>query len=953
MALFFCICLILIRFCRKYGMIHEKKSLLNNSWKTIASILIITVILGISGCTSAPPPEPPKEDDVWTLIDKGQTEKVRDFFKGKMDVNITDTKGRTPLHRAVEAKDSELTAFFIALGADKDTQDLMGRTALEIASVNEDPACIEKLAQANANIFLASKTENQPLLLGLQTGDTVLQALLNKDTILQKDSNSQNALHIAADKGNIAGVRTILKLTPPLNNKDNNGNTALDLAYQHPESYKHAQVAEKLLQAGFISSKEDFNYFSIAVRSSNPNIRFSDGLTPLHYASRYGHRGITQLLLEQKADINMKDSSGTTPLHESARNGHIAIMNILLNAGASVNAQDGRGNTALHIVMPSTVRKEGMQLLLDMGANPNVKDNHGDAPLHICIALDMGQDMADLLISRGADVNIRNTKGKTPLHLAVEQNRKDYISFLLEKQADIFADDTEGKTPFDMALNLNNDTLPALITTQTVQKNDNKGNTLLHIATLNSASINIISQIIDNKCSVQSRNKAGDTALHFAVDMDNREIGELLITRGADIFAVNANGQSPLYLALYNPNNIKQWMLNSSTYDSRDGLGNGILHYIAQWQLDTIIPMVVQRGISLEMKNATGETPLFFAIKKDSPSTIQALINAGANIHARDTLGNTALHAAVRWNAIDCVPILLESGLDCNAQNLSGDTPLHEAVRLGMGSITKTLLDFKADLEIRNNLGNTPLFEAITSGVPTSVEQLLEAGSDPMVRNIYGDTPLHMAVISNQKEITNLLLSRGSAIYAQNASGKTPFQLAMASSPDMVSTLLTKDRLGVPDDFGRSPLHIAVLAGAPLTIIKTIVELGSKLNVVDSQGKTPLRTAVDVESWETARYLIDSDSDIFSKAIDGESPASIAILKGPAILKTLFNGKNINTKDTVGNTLLHYAAAKGNEESIKTLLELGAVKNQKNNEDETPFDIAKRWGNTGSMIVLK
>jgi hypothetical protein len=197
------------------------------------------------------------------------------------------------------------------------------------------------------------------------------------------------------------------------------------------------------------------------------------------------------------------------------------------------------------------------------------------------------------------------------------------------------------------------------------------------------------------------------------------------------------------------------------------------------------------------------------------------------------------------------------------------------------------------------------------------------------------------------------LLSRGAAIHAQNAKGKTPFQLAMSSSPEIVSVLLTKDRLALSDDFGRSPLHIAILSGASLPIIKTIADLGARLNMVDSQGKTPLRVAVDLEAWETARYLIDSGADLFNTASDGESAATIILSKGPSVIKQLLNTNNINKKDTMGNTVLHYAAIKGKEDTIKTLLDLGAIKNIKNNEDETPYDIAKRWGRTTLLNLLK
>lgn len=123
--------------------------------------------------------------------------------------------------------------------------------------------------------------------------------------------------------------------------------------------------------------------------------------------------------------------------------------------------------------------------------------------------------------------------------------------------------------------------------------------------------------------------------------------------------------------------------------------------------------------------------------------------------------------------------------------------------------------------------------------------------------------------------------------------------------------------------------------------------------MVDAQGKTALRIAIDQEAWETAKFLIDIGADLFNIASDGESAASMIISRGPEIIKVLLNTKNINNKDPMGNTILHLAASKGNEATIKTLIELGALKSIKNNEDETPYDIAKRWGRTNIMNLLQ
>jgi ankyrin repeat protein len=242
--------------------------------------------------------------------------------------------------------------------------------------------------------------------------------------------------------------------------------------------------------------------------------------------------------------------------------------------------------------------------------------------------------------------------------------------------------------------------------------------------------------------------------------------------------------------------------------------------------------------------------------------------------------------------------------------------------------------------------------EAVTAGYPASMERLADYGADPLTRNIRGDTPLHLAVAMERSDMVNLLLTWGASIHARNARGKTPFQIALTVSPRMVSTLLTKDRINSPDDFGYSVLHIAIQEKAHPGMVKIILDQGGRLSGVDSSGRTPLRLAADENSWALAKILADAGSDPFSAAGDGKTPADIALNRGFEGVQAVFAGKGIHAKDSSGNTILHYAARKGNPEIISLLLELGANKSVKNIAAESPADIARRWNQTGNAALL-
>jgi len=88
---------------------------------------------------------------------------------------------------------------------------------------------------------------------------------------------------------------------------------------------------------------------------TDPNMFFvwtgSDyaGASALHLAVSLGNREITELLLENGADIDIKarDQYEGTPLHWAAYLGQKEMVELLVEAGADINAPDVNGYTPL------------------------------------------------------------------------------------------------------------------------------------------------------------------------------------------------------------------------------------------------------------------------------------------------------------------------------------------------------------------------------------------------------------------------------------------------------------------------------------------------------------------------------------------------------------------------------------------------------------------------------
>ncbi|MDR0403047.1 MAG: ankyrin repeat domain-containing protein [Treponema sp.] len=914
------------------------------------TIAILLVVFLVSGCKSAPA----REETVFSLLAEGKVAEAKELFRGKTNVSERDDEGRTTLHIAAEMGDPELASFLIALGADVNALDNRERTPLAISAEKFDAPTGAVLAAGGADI-------HRPLSSGAY--DTIAQksfqneefadAILTAGNVNSTDSSGRTVLHLAAQGGYYAMAAPIVAKGGEVNKKDSTGKTALDTAFLRTDSVNHAHTAEKLILAGGASSNPFFACLAPAVRSSNYNIRLADGYTVYHYAAQEGYSGYIEYLAGKRADVNAKNNSGAAPLHEAARNGQLYAMEQLVAAGADVNAQDAKGNTPMHLAIPLEQHRAAVSLLLNRGANPNLRDEHGEIPLQVVITLHRDYEIVEDLLLGGSEVSNRNIDGKTALYMAVEEDSVALIPLLLAWNSDVFAADNTGLTPIEKAIQEERPALDELITTETVQKSDSAGNTILHIAVRNRADQAITTKILDRNAVVNARNKEGNTALHIAVINNDEDSGNLLIARGADIFAPNSAGESPLYLAFHSSGSVREWMLNEKTLEARDGLGNTALHYAAQWMLAQHIPLMVRRGARLEAANATGETPLFWAARADSPETVEALLRQGALIGARDSLGNSSLHSAVRWNAQKAAPVLIGAGLGVNSQNLAGKAPLHDAVRLGLNDIEELLIAHGAALDIRDNQGNTPLMEAVIAGFPGAAERLTDRGADPVARNNSGDTPLHMAVVMQRVDLVTLLLGCGASIHARNSQGITPFNTALNLSPYMVSTLLTKDRIYAADDDGLSPLHIAVKQRAAPAMIQAIIARGCRISAADREGRTALRLALDMDSYSEAKVLADAGSDVFAAAIDGRTPADLAIAKGPDAIQSVFSGKAIGTRDGSGNTVLHYAAKTGDTAAINTLIGLGADRNIKNIASESPAEIARRWNHPRAEALLQ
>jgi ankyrin repeat protein len=167
------------------------------------------------------------------------------------------------------------------------------------------------------------------------------------------------------------------------------------------------------------------------------NAKDENGNTALMMSSLEGHLEIVKFLVSKGADVNETDNNGSTPLIETSS---LEVVKFLVSKGADVNARNESGYTALLLnsvlETPETIKI--LEFLVSKGADVNTADNSGSTPL-IESSKNGSLEIVKFLVSKSADVNKADNSGSTPLIKSSENGHLNIVKFLVSKGADIHA----------------------------------------------------------------------------------------------------------------------------------------------------------------------------------------------------------------------------------------------------------------------------------------------------------------------------------------------------------------------------------------------------------------------------------------------------------------------------------------------------------------------------------
>ena len=348
------------------------------------------------------------------------------LLRSGVDINVLDSLGDNPLHKATENGRVDLVRLLLEYNANVDNLTAHRWTPLAISSCAGHVEIARLLLHQGANVNARAWEGWTPVNIASENGhlDVVRLLIDNGADVNSPSDKGRTPLHSAASNGRLDIVKVLLDIGADFDICNVDGKTALDLASDNGKleaaNFLSGYMAVSLESAVNPSTSipQPRNKPSNAIqqlRKGEEKVNPSDDEQPLLFtASGNGQVDIVRSLLDRGSDVNETNSHRMTPLHTAAGKGYLEMATLLIERGAYVNSRSLGGWTPLQAASRFG-HLEVARLLLDHGADVTAKTRDRRTALHF--ASSWGHlHIAQLLVERGADVDVRSAVGRTARH---------------------------------------------------------------------------------------------------------------------------------------------------------------------------------------------------------------------------------------------------------------------------------------------------------------------------------------------------------------------------------------------------------------------------------------------------------------------------------------------------------------------------------------------------------
>ncbi|KAI8616888.1 ankyrin repeat-containing domain protein [Chytriomyces sp. MP71] len=711
--------------------------------------------------------------------------------------------------------------------------------------------------------------------------------------------NEVNIVQICCSAGNIEFLKKILEVEPSLKKQlyevsPYNGWSTMMYAI----SSNSVEMVEFLHSLGV-----DFSSLS------------SDGDSVTENICEFGSVEMLRAVLKLDASsINSPNYFGLTPLMEtimSTTEQNAAagtLVNALLEHGALFNVGGFDAMNLLNeLVSKDSLRSDNTDLIKLICAHiPDTvtlddMDNYDQLCLKVIECKDLG--LLKSIISHGIELSKRNTCYLADLLCSAASIGHVEIFKFLKNQIPAMSINDAGsreKRPIDCAAEEGAVEMIEYLHQigATFETHGDEEDTLLHLAVQSSKlqCVKAVVKLIPQSVNIDSVNKAFRTPMTNAIESGNFDIVKYLLSEGASLSFKAPNGDSCLHIAFSNATaetkDMIQFLLQNmpASFSLNDENDNGI------------------SCLTLALRNEENEALLKLIVTQSklswslSPNGKKNIFEAFLNVWSPNPAGILPILKAVQEPSLINVKAGQNTTLASKVLDSSGYSNdvlsfLKHLKALNFAHFNDPKLFFSA---LQNHGNMIEILEFLLSCLsPEALPEVINAADDELV-TLMG----HAALYSNLKAV-KVLHAAGSTLACRSTIGRNLLHFACAASKSSESKAI---------------LEFLIDKVSP-----------SILNERDNDGWTPLYQAFKTPNLDAVPILLSHGADVTILANDGTSvyDAWLALYDEDFTLES-FKALSATWKTSIdllddgGNTALAIFARKGDIESMKECLAMGA-----------------------------
>ena len=323
--------------------------------------------------------------------------------------------------------------------------------------------------------------------------------------------DGNTAMHMAIARQDEDLQKFLMKLKPDLTKVDSIGSTLLHEAVAGWDVHADALILGSEFSTRLLL---DLDNSGIDVNATN-----TAGDTPLYLAASHADVGVVKLIVDAGADVNVYNNRGASPACLAAAEDYVENLKYLIHLEATLGpGPSGNCRSLLHT---AAVRGQVLSLAyLLQQCDVDVDNVNSLLETALSLAINhYGYPSVPLLLEAGASVNVQTSSGDTPLRKAIYANHHASIEKLLACKPQLDVSNIEGMSPLHSAIR--------------------KG-LIAVVKALLDPGANPNYSVRDNPAPFM-------TAVH---EPSKKAIIELLIAKGADLYARNAQGIIALHFVV-------------------------------------------------------------------------------------------------------------------------------------------------------------------------------------------------------------------------------------------------------------------------------------------------------------------------------------------------------------------------------------------------------------------